>query len=96
MRTKTSTALQILLAAATMALQGCDHPTNAQQSEPDQCIRAEQFQQCLKALPAEARKDARVELRVHPDTKAAWQAKADAAGLSLAAWIEGTLDRTKK
>lgn len=49
-----------------------------------------------KPLPADARKDARVELRVHPDTKAAWQAKADAAGLSLAAWIEGTLDRAKK
>jgi predicted HicB family RNase H-like nuclease len=49
-----------------------------------------------KPLPAEARKDARVELRVHPDTKAAWQAKADAAGASLAAWIEATLDRAKK
>lgn len=47
-------------------------------------------------VPPEARKDARVELRVHPDTKAVWQAKADAAGLSLAAWIEATLDRSKK
>ena len=45
-----------------------------------------------KPLPAEARKDARVELRAHPDTKAVWQAKADAAGLSLAAWIESTLN----
>ena len=49
-----------------------------------------------KPLPPESRKDARVELRVHPDTKAVWQAKADAAGLSLAAWIEATLDRSKK
>lgn len=49
-----------------------------------------------KPLPPESRKAARVELRVHPDTKAVWQAKADAAGLSLAAWIEATLDRSKK
>lgn len=49
-----------------------------------------------KPLPTEARKNARVDLRVHPNTKTAWQAKADAAGLSLAAWIEGTLDRAKK
>ena len=49
-----------------------------------------------KPVPPDARKDARVELRVHPDTKAAWQAKADAAGLSLAAWIEATLSAAKK
>lgn len=49
-----------------------------------------------KPLPPESRKDARVELRVHPDTKASWQAKADAAGLSLAAWIEATLSAAKK
>lgn len=47
-------------------------------------------------MPAAAHKGARVELRVHPDTKIAWQAKAGAAGISLAAWIEGTLDRAKK
>jgi hypothetical protein len=44
----------------------------------------------------EDRKDARVELRVHPDTKTAWQAKAEAAGLSMAAWIEATLTAAKK
>lgn len=33
-------------------------------------------------------KTARVEMRVHPDTKAAWLAKATAAGLTLQAWIE--------
>lgn len=40
-----------------------------------------------KPLPPESRKDARVELRVHPDIKADWQAKADNAGMSLSAWI---------
>ena len=49
-----------------------------------------------KPVPPDARKDARVELRVHPDSKSAWQAKADAAGLSLAAWIEATLSAAKK
>jgi len=49
-----------------------------------------------KPIPPDARKDARVELRVHPNTKAAWQAKADAAGLSLAAWIEAALNAVKK
>lgn len=49
-----------------------------------------------KPVPPDARKAARVELRVHPDTKGAWQAKADAAGLSLAAWIESTLSASKK
>jgi len=39
----------------------------------------------------EDRKDARVELRVHPDTKSAWQTKAEAAGLSLSAWAEAAL-----
>jgi len=43
-----------------------------------------------------ATKSARVELRVHDDTKAAWQAKADAAGLSLNAWAEATLSAAKK
>jgi len=40
------------------------------------------------ALPEGAGKTARVEMRVAPATKAAWQAKADAAGLTLQAWIE--------
>lgn len=33
-------------------------------------------------------KTARVEMRVHPDTKAAWLSRATAAGLTLQAWIE--------
>lgn len=33
-------------------------------------------------------KTARVELRVRPDIKASWQSKADAAGMTLQAWIE--------
>lgn len=48
-----------------------------------------------KPLPAGEGKTARVELRVRPDTKAAWQAKAGAAGLALAAWMEARLDRAK-
>ena len=47
------------------------------------------------ALPEGAGKTARVELRVLPATKAAWQAKADAAGLTLQALIERALSRTK-
>lgn len=39
-------------------------------------------------LAAGKAKKARVELRVHEDTKAAWQAKADEAGLTLQAWVE--------
>ena len=33
-------------------------------------------------------KTARVELRVLPETKAAWLSRATAAGLTLQAWIE--------
>lgn len=33
-------------------------------------------------------KTSRVELRVHAGTKTAWLAKAEAAGLTLQAWIE--------
>lgn len=40
-------------------------------------------------------KTARVELRVLPATKEAWQAKADAAGLTLQAWVERSLSRAK-
>jgi predicted HicB family RNase H-like nuclease len=47
------------------------------------------------ALPAGAGKTARVELRVLPADKAAWQAKADAAGLTLQAWIERALSRAR-
>lgn len=46
-----------------------------------------------KPLPAGAGKTARVELRVQPDKKTAWQAKADAAGMSLNAWAEARLDK---
>jgi predicted HicB family RNase H-like nuclease len=38
----------------------------------------------------------RLAMRVRPDDKARWQALADAAGLSLSAWIEATLARAKK
>ena len=41
-----------------------------------------------KPLADGAGKTARVELRVLPDTKAAWLARATAAGLTLQAWIE--------
>ena len=47
------------------------------------------------AMPEGAGKTARVELRVLPATKAAWQAKADAAELTLQAWIERALSRAK-
>jgi predicted HicB family RNase H-like nuclease len=47
------------------------------------------------ALPPGKGKTARVEMRVHPDVKAAWKAKADAAGLSLQAWIERALGRAR-
>jgi hypothetical protein len=48
-----------------------------------------------KPLPEGSGKTARVELRVHDATKAAWQAKATAAGLTLQAWIERALRRAK-
>ena len=41
-----------------------------------------------KPLPDGEGKTARVELRVLPATKAAWLARATAAGLTLQAWIE--------
>ncbi len=37
-------------------------------------------------------KTARVELRVRPDTKAAWVSRAADAGLTLQAWIEQRLE----
>ncbi len=40
-------------------------------------------------------KTARVEMRVRDATKAAWQAKASAAGMTLQAWAERALDRAK-
>lgn len=47
------------------------------------------------ALPEGAAKVARVDLRVLPADKAAWQAKAAAAGLTLQAWIERALGRAQ-
>ena len=41
-----------------------------------------------KPLPPGKGKTARVEFRVHDETKAAWQAKADAAGLTFQAWAD--------
>lgn len=46
-------------------------------------------------LPEGEGKTARVELRVTPVKKAAWQAKSAAAGLTLIAWIERALSRAK-
>ena len=46
-------------------------------------------------LPADEAKTARVELRVTQGTKAIWQAKAAAAGLSLQAWLERCAARAK-
>lgn len=48
-----------------------------------------------KPLPEGAGKTARVELRVKPKKKAAWQAKADEAGMTFAAWAEARLDKAK-
>jgi hypothetical protein len=48
-----------------------------------------------KSLPEGAGKTARVELRVLPADKAAWQTKAEAAGLTLQGWIERALSRAK-
>ena len=48
-----------------------------------------------KPLPKGEGKTARVELRVQTEKKAAWQAKADAAGMTFAAWAEARLDRSK-
>lgn len=41
-----------------------------------------------KPLAAGDGKTARVELRVHADTKATWLVRATAAGMTLQAWIE--------
>jgi hypothetical protein len=43
-----------------------------------------------KPLPPGQAKDARIEVRCHPDDKAALQAKADAAGMKLSAWLVKT------
>jgi|JI9StandDraft_1071089.scaffolds.fasta_scaffold08075_6 hypothetical protein len=45
-------------------------------------------------LPDGLAKTARVELRLLPALKAAWQAKADAEGLTLQAWIEKKCGKT--
>lgn len=47
-------------------------------------------------LPDDERKDSRIELRVHPDSKASWQAKADSAGMTLAAWINKNLNAAER
>jgi predicted HicB family RNase H-like nuclease len=65
-----------------------EHSAEAERSEPPKRGR--------KRLPPGASKSARVELRVTDSTKAGWQAKADAAGLSLNAWAEATLNAAKK
>lgn len=49
-----------------------------------------------KPLAESEKKTGRVELRVHPEKKQQWQEKAEAAGMSLNAWAEATLDRAKK
>lgn len=93
------------LAAATMGdVFAIQTEAYKQMGPADQAIDNAQAAATLESIakrgrppvPPEARKDARVELRVHPDTKAAWQAKADAAGISLSAWIERTLDQAEK
>lgn len=43
-----------------------------------------------KPLPPGKAKDARIEVRCHLDDKAALQAKADAAGMKLSAWLVKT------
>lgn len=47
----------------------------------------EKAQPGRKPLPPGQGKDARIEVRCHPDDKAKLQAKADAARMSLAAWL---------
>lgn len=49
-----------------------------------------------KPLPPGAGKDSRLELRVNPAARAQWQAKADAAGMSLAHWMQDTCNRAKR
>ena len=44
-----------------------------------------------KPLPDGAGRTARIELRVRPAVKAAWEARAAAAGLSLRGWVEQML-----
>ncbi len=55
----------------------------------------EKAQPGRKPLPEGAGKTARIDWRVFPATKAEWQAKADAAGLTLQAWAERALSRAK-
>jgi hypothetical protein len=49
-----------------------------------------------KPLPPGAGKDSRLELRVNLADRAAWKAKADAAGMSLAQWMQDACNRAKK
>ena len=41
-------------------------------------------------------KDGRLHLRVNPAERAQWQAKADAAGMSLAQWMQDACNRVKR
>lgn len=61
----------------------------------DQSAAPERQRPGRKPLPPGTGKLARVDLRVHAETKAAWQAKAKAAGLKLQTWIERELGRAK-
>lgn len=51
-------------------------------------MRQERKKPGPKPRPAGESKTARVELRVKPATKEEWQARAEAAGMTLQAWIE--------
>lgn len=62
-------------------------PTGQQSTDPKRPGR--------KPLPAGEGKTARVELRIKPAKKTEWQAKADAAGMTVQAWAERALDRAK-
>lgn len=46
--------------------------------------------------PSDDGRTERLAMRVKPAEKARWQALADAAGLSLSAWVEARLNSAKK
>lgn len=48
-----------------------------------------------KPLPPGQGKEARLAFRVNSGERAVWQAKADAAGKSLAQWVADTCNRAK-
>lgn len=49
-----------------------------------------------KPMAAGEGKADRLEMRVNPADRAQWQAKADAAGMSLARWMQDTCSRAKR